>query len=383
MFNNSWSLYGAGERTGVLNVEGKLAKVLEKDSGRLVIKASERDSILDQISARAARYRDLDPETYDELMQLRKDVRDIFNKGLSPGDDIMDQLYFLDPKTRDFVEKLSRQYTSVVTPDDFKQIASIMSEYMGEEVPILKDFTRFFGRLAQDFVQTAKPSSAAFDWKTIAGETVRGSRYMGKKLPRPLALALGLNPDRPFKEEILKRFDWYNPNSTWSDLLFGMRKADFRRTGAKKSYLEFEYPTLKFNNLGVTTGGESVKTFEWSFGTTGNLPKDWTQIPWVNFDGKIIEQKFTQSFEERLRYRAADGSWVTNIVQVSQKTDPSWWEEVLDKNGKINEIVDATKARTSYPVSANHSNDATLVKRFHLWGSKNNITTSTINKCRG
>ena len=367
----------------MLNVEGKLAKVLEKDSGRLVIKASERDSILDQISARAARYRDLDPETYDELMQLRKDVRDIFNKGLSPGDDIMDQLYFLDPKTRDFVEKLSRQYTSVVTPDDFKQIASIMSEYMGEEVPILKDFTRFFGRLAQDFVQTAKPSSAAFDWKTIAGETVRGSRYMGKKLPRPLALALGLNPDRPFKEEILKRFDWYNPNSTWSDLLFGMRKADFRRTGAKKSYLEFEYPTLKFNNLGVTTGGESVKTFEWSFGTTGNLPKDWTQIPWVNFDGKIIEQKFTQSFEERLRYRAADGSWVTNIVQVSQKTDPSCWEEVLDKNGKINEIVDATKARTSYPVSANHSNDATLVKRFHLWGSKNNITTSTINKCRG
>ena len=50
---NMVTFYGAGERTGIMNVEGKLAKILEKDSGRLVVKAAERDAILDQISARA------------------------------------------------------------------------------------------------------------------------------------------------------------------------------------------------------------------------------------------------------------------------------------------------------------------------------------------
>ena len=34
--------------------------------------------------------------------------------------------------------------------------------------------------------------------------------------------------------------------------------------------------------------------------------------------------------------------------------------------------------RTAFAVNGNHSNDAVLVKRFHLWGRKNKIGTSTI-----
>ena len=357
-----------------MNVEGKLAKILEKDSGRLVVKAAERDAILDQISARAARYKDIDIDTYDELMALRKDVKDIFNKGLAPGDEIMDQLFFLDPKTRDFVEKLTRQYDNVVTPDDFQIIASIMSENLRERVPILKDFTRFFGRLAEDYVLNAKPSESFLDWKAISKQTILGSRSMGAKLPKRLSEALGINPNEPLTEKILKRFPWWNPNSTWADLLFGMKQADFRRTGIKKKVLEIEYPVLK----GLTTGSDSVTLGEFSFAHPNKLPKDWTQIPWVNFDGKVLEQQFTQVFEERLRYKAADGTWVTNILQVPQKTDPSWWDELLNKSGKINDIVDAQKARTAYAVNGNHSNDATLVKNFHLWGHHTGIQTATI-----
>ena len=158
------TFYGAGERTGILNVEGKLSKVLGKDSGTLVVKASDRDVVLEEISARAARYERFDPDTANELKALRADVRDIFNKGLDPGDDILDQLYFLEPKTRELVEKMSASYERVVTPNDFKQIAMIMSDHLREQVPILKDFTRFFGRLAEDYLKNAKPKEAAFDW---------------------------------------------------------------------------------------------------------------------------------------------------------------------------------------------------------------------------
>ena len=98
----------------------------------------------------------------------------------------------------------------------------------------------------------------------------------------------------------------------------------------------------------------------------------------VNFDGKTLEQHFTQVFEERLNYKNAEGEWVTNILQVPQKTDPNWWEELRNKENKINAIVDSNKAKTAYAVNGNHSNDATLVKQYHLWGKKNKIQTSTV-----
>ena len=108
------------------------------------------------------------------------------------------------------------------------------------------------------------------------------------------------------------------------------------------------------------------------------LPKSWTNIPWANFDGKIIEQNFTQTFEERLRYKDKDGNWFTNVLQVPQKTEATWWDQVINKSGKINDIADPTRARTAFAVNGNHSNDAVIVKRYHLWGQENNIPTSTV-----
>lgn len=83
-------------------------------------------------------------------------------------------------------------------------------------------------------------------------------------------------------------------------------------------------------------------------------------------------------FEEKLLYKDANGKWSTNIVQVPQKTDPTFWDEVVNKSDLINDIVDASKARTAFAVNGNHSNDAVIVKKFHLWGKENNISTSTI-----
>jgi DNA-directed RNA polymerase len=79
-----------------------------------------------------------------------------------------------------------------------------------------------------------------------------------------------------------------------------------------------------------------------------------------------------------LTYKDADGKWVTNILNIPQKTDPTWWDEVMNKDGTINDIVDVNKARTAFAVNGNHSNDAVIVKRYHLWGRKNGVATSTI-----
>jgi len=68
-----------------MNIEAKLAKALAKDSNKLVIRASERDVVLNEISARMARYEKYDPDMYERLKALRKDVKDSFDKGLDPG----------------------------------------------------------------------------------------------------------------------------------------------------------------------------------------------------------------------------------------------------------------------------------------------------------
>jgi hypothetical protein len=223
-----------------MNVEGKLAKVLAKDSNILVVKAAERDAVLNEISARMARYEKWDQDTYLRLKALRQDVKEIFNKGVSPGEDIIEELYFLDPKTKDFVEKLTRSYSDVVTPEDFAGIAKIMSEHLRNQTPILKDFTKFFGRLAEDFVTNAKPSDSATDYVDEAMKAVLGTRK-------------GKAPD------ILKRVPGWKPDGGLAKLLLGVKE--------KKT------------------------------------PKSWSQIPFVNFDGKTLEQHFTQSFEERLVYK--------------------------------------------------------------------------------
>jgi hypothetical protein len=339
-----------------LNVEGKLAKILGKDTETLVVKASDRDTVLNEISARIARVEKFDPEAALELRALRNDVKDVFNKGLDPGDDILEALWFLDPKTRDLVEVMSKNYTKVITPMDFKIIANIMSEHLSEQVPILKDFTRFFGRLAEEFLIHSKPSESAMDWKKIASIAITGTRKSGYRLPPRISEFFGLNPNESLKEKTLKRLSFWKPDSPLADILFGNKQSKYRRTGTIIGGKSIVLPSIKiklekFKHLRMEFFKSKDIIKEMQIFYTNKLPKRWTNIPWVNFDGKVVEQNFTQTFEERIFYKDKFGNWTTNILQVPQKTEATWWEQVINKSGKINDIADSTKARTAYAVN--------------------------------
>jgi len=286
-----------------------------------------------------ARYEKFDPDMYQELKALRQDVRDIFNKGLAPGDEIMEQLYFLDPKTTEYVEKLSRSYNKVVTPDDFQIVAKIMSEKLAVQVPILKDFTKFFGRLADDYLQNAKPNQSDIDTEALLKTLLLGEKKAGKKLPTWLNNILGIK-DEALREKMLRRIPGYIPGSFTDSFLNGVEAPKRRRTG-------FKIGKYSLFSEDITPGVE--------IGIPNKLDKAWTNVPWVNFDGVTLEQNFTQTFEEKLSYKDSEGKWVNNILQVNQKTDPTWWEEFRGKENKINDIADSNKARTAYAVNGNHS----------------------------
>ncbi len=358
------SLYGAGERTGILQVEKYLAKALDKKEDFLVINSTDRQAVLSEIDARIAKYAQFDKDMEMELRQLRKQVLEVFNKGLDPGDEIMSQLYFLDPKTKDLVERMTRHYDVTVTPQDFKEIAKIMTEYMGEQVPILKTFTRFHGRLAEDFLKSAKPSNADFDWKEIAkiplvgkkeptfNKYTKNYKSTGWKLNPLASEILGVQANESIIDKILKRYDIWERDGTLHDIIFGVSAPLTRRTGGNYFKIEYTYPTLDWKAKAL---GKDVKVNEIKLFWANKLPKSWTNAPSVNFDGKIVEQNFTQTFEERLRYRDPEGKWITNILQVPQKTEASWVDQMVNRQGKINDIADVTHARTAYGVNANHS----------------------------
>jgi SPP1 gp7 family putative phage head morphogenesis protein len=90
-------------------------------------------------------------------------------------------------------------------------------------------------------------------------------------------------------------------------------------------------------------------------------------IPWVTFDGKIMTQRYRPKIQERIEFKdPVTGRRIANIYESSAEDG-----KLLGK-GSLND------ARIGLGVNGNHSNDAVIVRRFHLWGRKNNIETATI-----
>ena len=80
-------------------------------------------------------------------------------------------------------------------------------------------------------------------------------------------------------------------------------------------------------------------------------PKDWMPDAYRKTNLRQISQHAHSEIVGML----PEGNWITNFVQIPQKTDPTFWEQLTNVEGKINDIADVTQARTGYGVSMNHS----------------------------
>jgi len=90
-------------------------------------------------------------------------------------------------------------------------------------------------------------------------------------------------------------------------------------------------------------------------------------IPWVTFDGKIMTQRYRPKIQERIEFTdPVSGRKVANIY------------ESAAEDGKLLGKSSIQDASIGLGVNGNHSNDAVLVRQFHLWGRKKNIGTGTI-----
>jgi hypothetical protein len=90
-------------------------------------------------------------------------------------------------------------------------------------------------------------------------------------------------------------------------------------------------------------------------------------IPWVTFDGKVMMQRYRGKSQERIEFTdPVTGRKIANIY------------EGTVEDGKLRGKHAYADASIGLGVNGNHSNDAVIVRRFHLWGRKNGIGTGTI-----
>jgi hypothetical protein len=92
-----------------------------------------------------------------------------------------------------------------------------------------------------------------------------------------------------------------------------------------------------------------------------------TDIPWVTFDGKTMMQRYRVKEQTRIDFiDPVTGEKVFNVY------------EAPVPDGKTLSQQSIQDAAIGLGVNGNHSNDAAIVRQFHLWGSKNNVETGTI-----
>ena len=90
-------------------------------------------------------------------------------------------------------------------------------------------------------------------------------------------------------------------------------------------------------------------------------------IPWVTFDGKTMMQRYRVKEQVRIDFTdPITGQKVYNIY------------EAPSRDGKLMSEQSIQDSAIGLGVNGNHSNDAVLVRRFHLWGRENNVDTGTI-----
>jgi len=90
-------------------------------------------------------------------------------------------------------------------------------------------------------------------------------------------------------------------------------------------------------------------------------------IPWVTFDGKTMTQQYRPQLQERIDFTdPISGRKIANIYQAEAE------------NGKLLGKGSIQDAAIGLGVNGNHSNDAVIVRKFHLWGRKEGISTGTI-----
>jgi len=172
---NMVQLYGAGRATISLNVEAKLADVLEKKGFQIITREELRDFnklIDDKIDQ--AKILNAD-EVITELRQLKRELNEALEGQVSLNSQLMRAARDVHPDAETFVDKLNN--TRLIGPQVFKDVSNIMSKYLAERAPVTQNYIVFWKEVGETFVR--ETGRVDIPWVTFDGKKLY-QRYRPK-----------------------------------------------------------------------------------------------------------------------------------------------------------------------------------------------------------
>jgi len=172
---NMVQLYGAGRATISLNVEAKLADLLEKKGFQVITREEYRDftRLIDN-KIKEAQLINAD-EVVTELKQLKRELNEVLEGQVALSNQLMRAARDVHPDTEIFVDKLNN--TRLIGPQVFKDVSNIMSKYLAERAPITQEYIVFWKQVGETFVR--ETGKVDIPWVTFDGKTLY-QRYRPK-----------------------------------------------------------------------------------------------------------------------------------------------------------------------------------------------------------
>jgi SPP1 gp7 family putative phage head morphogenesis protein len=171
------SFYGAGQTGVTARVADELSKILKK---RDVLVTSNKDFLtirkLVDNKIKEAKALGADDVVAD-LESLKLELKEMINSPDFDGSDLLVQAAELHPDLEDFVTKYTDRRGPQIGPQQFKEIAAIMSEKLSERSPQATQFIKFWKLVGDDFAKTTK--KVDIPWVTFDGKKLM-QRYRPK-----------------------------------------------------------------------------------------------------------------------------------------------------------------------------------------------------------
>ena len=164
------AFYGAGQATQAAAIEGKLAKALGKQGYTIVSSPDLRqfNKQLDMAIKRA----DMDnaKQVAASLKELKTEVNYAINNNAPVGNRLLAMAQDMHPDSAEFVRKLTNVKGGLIGPNQFKEVAEIMSGHLKDIAPVTEKFVTFWKDVAKFYITESK--EVDIPWVTMDGKVL-------------------------------------------------------------------------------------------------------------------------------------------------------------------------------------------------------------------
>lgn len=164
------SFYGAGQATQAAAIESKLAKALAKKD-YTVISSQELRQFNKEIDMQINKAKNDNALSVTEsLKELKKEINYAINNNAPIGNKLIAQAADLHPDSEQFVRKLTNVKGGLIGPNQFRQVAEIMSGHLKDIAPVTEKFVGFWKDVARIYITESQ--EVDIPWVTMDGKVL-------------------------------------------------------------------------------------------------------------------------------------------------------------------------------------------------------------------